>query len=106
MFDKSITFISSAFASLSIDTIFSVNEVIKCSEQITGQRIRVVISNRRPGDPVRLVANSSLALKELGWQPKHSALNQIIRDAWAWEKISATVTHKYIKNGKNTNRKP
>ena len=24
------------------------------------------ISNRRPGDPVRLVANSSLALKELG----------------------------------------
>ena len=35
-----------------------------------------------------------------------SALNQIIRDAWAWEKISATVTHKYIRNGKNTNRKP
>ncbi|MDC3083077.1 hypothetical protein OA321_02115 [Pelagibacteraceae bacterium] len=28
LLDKSITFISSAFASLSIDTIFSVNEVI------------------------------------------------------------------------------
>jgi hypothetical protein len=28
LLDKSITFISSAFASLSMDTIFSVNEVI------------------------------------------------------------------------------
>jgi len=65
---------------------FSVYEVIRCSKEVTGQKIKSVLEKRRLGDPVRLVANASLARKELGWRPKHSALEQIIADAWSWEK--------------------
>ena len=65
---------------------FSVHQVIRCSKEVTGQKIKSVLEKRRLGDPVRLVANASLARKELGWRPKHSALEQIIADAWSWEK--------------------
>jgi hypothetical protein len=31
-----------------------------------------------------LVASSRRARRELGWQPKHSSLEQMLADAWAW----------------------
>jgi UDP-arabinose 4-epimerase len=40
---------------------------------------------RRPGDPGRLVAAASLARSELGWQPRYSDLDTILRTALAWE---------------------
>lgn len=67
-------------------TGFSVREVIGCAEKVTGQKIEQVVSERRAGDPARLVANASLAIRELNWTPKHSMLYQILEDAWEWEK--------------------
>jgi UDP-glucose 4-epimerase len=67
-------------------TGFSIREVIECAQKVTGQKIEEVVSERRAGDPARLVANASLAIKELNWMPKHSMLQQILKDAWAWEK--------------------
>lgn len=63
----------------------SVYEVIKCAEKVTGREVKSFVSDRRAGDPPRLVADSSLANKELLWRPKYSDLSQIIRDAWRWE---------------------
>ena len=60
--------------------------MIGCAEKVTGQKIEQVVSERRAGDPARLVANASLAIKELNWTPKYSMLYQILEDAWAWEK--------------------
>ena len=64
---------------------FSVKEVIKVARSVTKQEIEVKISPRRNGDPARLVADSTLAQKELGWSTYHSDLHQIISDSWQWE---------------------
>jgi UDP-glucose 4-epimerase len=68
---------------------FSVQEVIKTAEQVTGRKIPVVDAARRQGDPARLVADSTLARKQLGWQPQYADLAAIIDDAWKWEKRGA-----------------
>ena len=64
---------------------FSVQEVIEAARHVTGMEIRVVDAERRPGDPPRLVADSTRARQVLGWQPQFDALDIIIAHAWAWE---------------------
>lgn len=64
---------------------FSVQEVIDTALQITGKKICVVDAPRREGDPARLVADSRLAMQNLGWQPRFSALDVMISHAWNWE---------------------
>jgi UDP-glucose 4-epimerase len=64
----------------------SVLEVVKAAKEVTGNDFKVVNSERRPGDPPALVADSNLIQKELGWKPMHDDLNYIIKTAWDWEK--------------------
>ena len=64
---------------------FSVQEVINTAERVTGRKIGVVDATRRKGDPARLVADSTLARKQLGWQPQYADLATIIQHAWKWE---------------------
>ena len=54
-----------------------------CSK-VTGKKIPVTEKPRRAGDPPKLVASATKAIKELGWQPKFPKLEQIIQSAWAW----------------------
>lgn len=63
---------------------FSVREIIKVSEQVTGSLIPVQILPRRMGDPARLVGDASRAKSELGWQPKLENITKIIETAWLW----------------------
>jgi UDP-glucose 4-epimerase len=65
---------------------FSVQQVIDAVAKITGKDINVIQDVRRPGDPAVLVADPSLAQRQLGWQPKHSSIESIIATAWTWEK--------------------
>ena len=64
---------------------FSVREVIDAAVRVTGRRIQVQTADRRAGDPPCLVANSKLARRELGWNPRFEELDRIIGHAWAWE---------------------
>ncbi len=64
---------------------FSVQEVINTAEQVTGCKIPVMDAMRREGDPARLVADSTLARKQLNWQPQYADLATIIEHAWKWE---------------------
>jgi UDP-glucose 4-epimerase len=64
---------------------FSVQEVIDTAEAVTGRKIAVVDAPRREGDPARLVADATLARKQLGWQPQYADLATIIEHAWKWE---------------------
>ncbi len=64
---------------------FSVQEVIDTAEAVTGRKIAVVNAPRREGDPARLVADATLARKQLGWQPQYADLATIIAHAWKWE---------------------
>lgn len=66
-------------------TGFSVQQVISAVEQVTGKTVQVREGERRAGDPARLIADSALARRELGWQPRHDRLEDIIADAWRWE---------------------
>jgi UDP-glucose 4-epimerase len=63
---------------------YSIQEVLNVARQITGHPIPAEVGPRRPGDPATLIASSEAIRQELGWQPRHSALEQIVGDAWAW----------------------
>lgn len=64
---------------------FSVQQVIDAAVRISGRSIVVVDGERRAGDPARLIADSTKALEELGWQPAYADLEAIIKHAWQWE---------------------
>jgi UDP-arabinose 4-epimerase len=62
----------------------SVLELIRAVEKVAKRPAPVNLCNRRPGDPMTLVANNSKALSVLGWQPKYSGLDEIVQTAWRW----------------------
>lgn len=63
---------------------YSVREVIRTCEQVSGRPIKAVERPRRPGDPARLVASAEKARRELGWKPAFPKLEDIVRSAWLW----------------------
>ncbi len=63
---------------------FSVKEAIDTAKIVTGREIKVVMSDRRPGDPPILVGSSDKARNILGWEPKYPALKEILTHAWKW----------------------
>jgi UDP-glucose 4-epimerase len=65
---------------------FSVREVIESARRVTGHPIPAEVHPRRPGDPAVLVASSEKAIRELGWKPKYTQLDEIIRTAWIWHR--------------------
>ena len=63
---------------------FSVLEVIESARRVTGHPIPAELCPRRPGDPAVLVASSEKAIRELGWKPCYTQLDEIVRTAWIW----------------------
>ncbi len=63
---------------------FSVREVIESARRVTGHPIPAELHPRRPGDPAVLVAGSEKAIRELGWTPRYTKLDDIVRTAWIW----------------------
>jgi UDP-glucose 4-epimerase len=57
----------------------SVREAIKSIEKASGARIEVQEHPRRAGDPPRLVADISRAQSYLGWRPRQSDINRIVK---------------------------
>ncbi|ARA98326.1 UDP-glucose 4-epimerase GalE [Geobacillus thermodenitrificans] len=64
---------------------YSVKEVIETCEKVTGRKAVIEYTDRRPGDPARLVASSQKIEEELGWKAEYS-LEQIIESAWRWHR--------------------
>ena len=63
---------------------FSVKEVIETARKVSGKEIKAEAAPRREGDPPRLVASSEKAKRVLGWKPKYTGLEEIVRTAWEW----------------------
>lgn len=63
---------------------FSVREIIETARKVTGEKIKVIECDRRPGDPPILVGSSEKARRILNWQPKYANIEQIIAHAWQW----------------------
>ncbi|ALB44423.1 MULTISPECIES: UDP-glucose 4-epimerase GalE [Clostridium] len=65
---------------------FSVKEMIDSAKEATSEEIKVVVGERRAGDPARLIASNEKAQKILGWTPKYTDVKAIIKTAWTWHK--------------------
>ena len=63
---------------------FSVAEVVKTSEKVTGRPVPTEMCDRRLGDPPVLVSDSGKARELLGWTPKFPELDRQIMHAWTW----------------------
>lgn len=63
----------------------SVLEVIESARQASGVAIPVELTERRPGDPVALYADTSKAAEVLGWTARYG-LDDIVATAWAWHR--------------------
>jgi len=74
---------------------FSVREVIETARKVTGHAIPEVEAPRREGDSARLVASPQKIMKELGWKPTHTNIQEILSSAWDWHKSHPNGYEKY-----------
>lgn len=65
---------------------YSVREVLDAVQRHSDRPLVIRTGPRRAGDPPVLVAEASRIRAELGWQPQHDDLDQIVRSAIEWEK--------------------
>jgi UDP-glucose-4-epimerase GalE len=72
---------------LGIGKGYSVREVIRAVEEVTGKKVPVNEGSRRAGDPPALVASSEKIQRELGWQPRYTDIQAIVQTAWNWHRI-------------------
>ncbi len=63
---------------------YSVMEMINAARKVTGHPIPAQLGARRPGDPAKLVADSSKAQRVLNWKPEIVRMEDIIATAWKW----------------------
>ncbi|MCK5814964.1 MAG: UDP-glucose 4-epimerase GalE [Flavobacteriaceae bacterium] len=63
---------------------YSVLEIIKVFEKISGSKLNYEITGRRDGDVPLLFASTNLAKEKLGWQAKRK-LEDMVLSSWKWE---------------------
>jgi UDP-glucose 4-epimerase len=71
---------------LGIGRGYSVREVLRTVEEVSGRPVPVREGPRRPGDPPILVAAADRARDLLGWQPRYTELGPIVETAWNWHR--------------------
>lgn len=64
---------------------YSVLEVIKSFEKVSGQKLNYKIVGRRAGDVEQVWADTNFANDELGWKAQKT-LDEMTLSAWKWEK--------------------
>lgn len=62
----------------------SVMQILEAARKVTGHPIPAEVVPRRPGDPPRLIADSTHARQELGWKPQFENAEAIIASVWKW----------------------
>lgn len=61
-------------------------EIVDEVKKVTDREFKVIIGERRTGDPDTLVADSSKAQKLLKWKPEYSNIQNIVTTAWKWHR--------------------
>ena len=74
----------SAVCNLGTGTGITVRQVLDMVEEISGKKVPVRLSPRRPGDAPELIAEASQARTLLGWMPERSDLRSIVKNAYSW----------------------
>ncbi len=62
----------------------SVKEVHRACEEVTGRKIPLQVTARRPGDAPALVADPVKLKTQLGWKPEFFDIRRTVETAWAW----------------------
>ncbi len=73
---------------LGTGTGYSVLEVIKAFENVSGEKLNYKIVPRRPGDIEKVWADTRFANAELGWKAEKN-IDEMMLSAWEWEKALA-----------------
>lgn len=63
---------------------YSVLQVVRAVEEVLQKKCPVKLMPRRDGDPAVLTAQAELAQKCLGWTPKLSEIQDVVKTACAW----------------------
>jgi UDP-glucose 4-epimerase len=79
----------SEFVNLGASKGYSVQEIIRKTEKITGQRVQYKEKPKRKGDVPVLLSSKDKAEKVLGWKLSHSDIETIIQTAWNWHQKTA-----------------
>ena len=69
---------------LGTGTGYSVLDMVKAFERVTGQKVPYKIVDRRPGDLATVYAEPAKSAEELGWKAEHN-LDDMCRDTWNWQ---------------------
>lgn len=64
---------------------YSVLEVIKNFEEVSGKKVPYKITSRRKGDVAVIYGDPSKAKEEIGWQAQYG-IKEMCRDSWNWQK--------------------
>ncbi|MGI8420239.1 MAG: UDP-glucose 4-epimerase GalE [Candidatus Levyibacteriota bacterium] len=63
---------------------YSNKEIVAMVEKVSSTKIGIEVMGKRDGDPDQLIADSTKIKQTLGFSPKYSDLETIIKTAWAW----------------------
>ena len=69
---------------LGTGTGYSVLDMVKAFERVTGVKIPYEIVDRRPGDLATVYASPDKSAQLLGWKAQYT-LDDMCRDTWAWQ---------------------
>jgi UDP-glucose 4-epimerase len=66
---------------------YSVLEMVRAFEEVSGRKVPYRIAPRRPGDIAVCYADPTKAASELGWRARRG-LAEMMRDAWRWQSMN------------------
>lgn len=69
---------------------FSVKEVARAVQKVSGVEFLIEDAPRRAGDPAELIADPSTLRERFDWTPKHDDLEHIVKTALEWERTLDT----------------
>ncbi len=81
---KILTSPMAEFVNLGSNKGYSVKEIIKTVESVTGKKVSSTIRPKRMGDPPILLASIEKAQQMLGWKTQNTDITTIIETAWNW----------------------
>jgi UDP-glucose-4-epimerase GalE len=65
-------------------TPFTVLEVIRAVEEVSGRKVQWTLGPRREGDPAVLYASNVRLRETLQWTPRYADLGVVVDTAWRW----------------------
>ena len=69
---------------LGTGTGYSVLDMVKAFERVTGKAVPYRITARRPGDLGMVYASPKKSAEILGWKAQYG-LDEMCRDTWTWQ---------------------